>query len=47
MSGGSVISLNQGDIINLQIRNIDGTQDVDIFNAGMRLVRIGDWKLKF
>ncbi len=42
MSGGGVISLNEGDIINLQIRNTEGTQDVDIFFAGMRLNRIGD-----
>ena len=42
MSGGGVITLVAGDIVNLQIRNIDGTQDVDIFNAGMRLERLGD-----
>ena len=42
MSGGGILDLNVGDIINLQIRNEDGNQNVDIFFAGMRLVRIGD-----
>ncbi len=42
MSGGGIISLNAGDIVNLQIQNTEGIQDVDIFFAGMRLVRIGD-----
>ena len=42
MSGGGIIDLNVGDYINLQIRNEDGTQNADIFFAGMRLVRIGD-----
>ena len=42
MSGGSIINLTKGDIVNLQIRNTDGTQDVDVFFAGMRLTRIGD-----
>ncbi len=41
MSGGGIIELNEGDIINLQIRNEDGTQNADIFFAGMRFVRIG------
>ena len=42
MSGGSIIDINAGDTINLQIRNTDATANVDIFFAGMRLVRVGD-----
>ena len=42
MSGGSIIDVVAGDTINLQIRNVDGTQDVDVFFAGMRLIRLGD-----
>ena len=42
MSGGGIINLTAGDIVNLQIRNTEGTQNVVIFNAGMRLIRVGD-----
>ena len=42
MSGGGIIDLKAGDIINLQIQNTDSTANADIFQAGMRLVRIGD-----
>ena len=42
MSGGSILELNEGDLINLQIRNTGGTQNANIFAAGMRFVRIGD-----
>ncbi len=42
MSGGGIIDLEVGDYVNLQVRNVDGTQNVDIFYAGMRLERIGE-----
>ncbi len=42
ISGGGILLLNEGDMINLQIKNTEGTQNVDIFYAGMRFDRIGN-----